>query len=87
MGLAKGCYCLTSEEFEDLLLTTRGLDRGLESLHGDSLLHYFASSGDISKKMIKRMYPWFELKNRTVTREIIDEILSTSKSVKYILED
>jgi len=41
----------------------------------------------ITSEWLKKKYPWFELGNRKIDFELIDEILNTQNACKFILED
>ena len=56
--------------------------RNLTPLHGITFYDDFITSDWLKKK-----YPWFELGNRKIDFELIDEILNTQNACKFILEE
>ena len=54
--------------------------------NGATPLHLLAWQGKVPREWIKEKYPWFELGDRKITKEIITEILNTSYAERFILE-
>lgn len=58
------------------------------SVMGNTPLNLLILRGKITKKFLKKKYPWFKFKeDQDINYKLLDEILKTSQSVRFILEE
>ena len=50
---------------------------------GRTPLHALAREGKITAAQLREKYPWFKFKGK-VTKEVIDKLISTPKSVRWL---
>lgn len=48
--------------------------------YGWTPLHFLAEKGNVPRKWLKKKYPWFQLGDKEITFELIEEILNTSNA-------
>jgi hypothetical protein len=79
-------HCLASEGKLEVLKHP-SVDQ-VKNKHGWTPLHILAWKGKVTKQHLKVKYPWFKVKGEVViNEELIDEILNTPNSLRFILGD
>jgi ankyrin repeat protein len=59
----------------------------IKDISGRTPLHWLAERGFLTKELLIKKYTWFSTKKTKITTEVIDELLNTPFSIRFIKED